>query len=243
MPELAKKCIESWHKYMPNWQYMEWNERTIADYCKKNNFQLPLISNRYCKEAFMSCKYAFVSDYIRLWVLENEGGVYMDVDFEVYKSLEPLLDCKESAFVGREGSKRQPVMLGVMSAEVGCPWITEMREMYDDRVFIKPDGTFDMTTNVSYFAASGIHEKYASSEFAFSYSGGKRNVPFLHIYPVDYFCPILTTGEDIRSENTYCEHKGLNSWSCNIGIKTKILSVFTPKIRTRLIKLKRNIFG
>lgn len=259
-PELVQRCVNSWHQYMPEpeWQYFEWNEQTIADYCAANNIPSPLSSNRYTFEAYQARKFAFVSDYIRLWALELEGGLYMDVDFEVYKSFEPLLDLNGTptelvshgesgdleqpnssvgngphakvsnvtAFIGREGSKHQPPMLGVMAAEARSPWITAMKHMYDNRVFIKPDGSFDMTTNVSFFAASGVHKP-----------------EWVHIYPVDYFCPVLTTGEDVRSENTYCEHKGLHSWSGNGGIKAKILNLFSPKFRTRLIKLKRKIVG
>ena len=74
MPELAVKCIESWHKYMPDWEYVLWNE---------DNFDVS--SYPYTQEAYNAKKYAFVSDVARLVALKKFGGVYFDVDFEVFK--------------------------------------------------------------------------------------------------------------------------------------------------------------
>ena len=215
-PDLVAQCMASWHRFMPDWTYMEWNE---------DNFDVasaPL----YVRQAYDARKYAFVSDYVRLCALEQYGGVYMDVDFMVYKSFEPLLDCSQKAFVGKEGSKYQPPMLGVMASEPHGRWVTTMLHMYDKRVFVMPDGSYDMTTNVAYFSAAGVHKE-----------------EWVKIYPVTYFCPILTTGEDVRNENTYCEHKGLHSWSEGGTWKGKILSMVSPNMKIRLIKLKRRIFG
>ena len=70
MPELALRCIESWHKYMPDWEYVLWNE---------DNFDVS--SYPYTQEAYDAKKYAFVSDVARLEALKKFGGVYFDVDF------------------------------------------------------------------------------------------------------------------------------------------------------------------
>ena len=215
-PELVEKCIASWHRCMPDWTYMEWSEDNFAI------ASAPL----YVRQAYEARKYAFVSDYVRLWALEQYGGVYLDVDFEVYKSFEPLLDCPQKAFVGKEGSKHQPPMLGVMASEPHSRWVTTMLHTYDKREFVMSDGSYDMTTNVAYFSAAGVHKE-----------------EWVKIYPVTYFCPILTTGEDVRNENTYCEHKGLHSWSEKENWKGKILSMVSPNMKIRLIKLKRRIFG
>lgn len=215
-PQLVEQCIASWHRCMPDWIYMEWSEDNFAI------ASAPL----YVRQAYEARKYAFVSDYVRLWALEQYGGVYLDVDFEVYKSFEPLLDCPQKAFVGKEGSKHQPPMLGVMASEPHSRWVTTMLHTYDKREFVMSDGSYDMTTNVAYFSAAGVHKE-----------------EWVKIYPVTYFCPILTTGEDVRNENTYCEHKGLHSWSEKENWKGKILSMVSPNMKIRLIKLKRRIFG
>lgn len=222
MPQLALDCIASWHKYMPDWEYKLWNE---------NNFDIN--STPYTKEAYAIGKYAFVSDYVRLWVLEREGGLYMDVDFEVYKSFEPLL--QHHAFAGFEGSKHNPVMMGVCASEPHGQWVTEMLEAYRGRHFLMPNGIPDLTTNVQFI--TGIMARNG-----FYQNGTEQNYKDLHIFPVDYFSPRHTTGEYIRTENTYCEHKGLASWGeKKNGWKGAVLSIVGQKNMTRLIKLKRHL--
>ena len=65
MPQLAKDCIASWHKYMPDWEYKLWNE---------DNFDVDSVP--YVKEAYEARKFAFVSDYVRLYALYTDGGLY-----------------------------------------------------------------------------------------------------------------------------------------------------------------------
>lgn len=224
MPELAQRCIASWHKYMPDWEYKLWNE---------DNFDVNLV--HYTKEAYEAKKYAFVSDYVRLWALYNEGGLYMDVDFEVYKPFDDLMHQK--AFAGFEGSKHLPVMMGVVASRAGGIWVKEMLDAYQNRHFIRPDGSLDMTTNVQFITTK-------MREQGFVQNGEEQNYKDLHVFPVDFFCPRQTTGEYIRTDNTYCEHLGLGSWSeTGGGWKTVVGGIVGPKTMTRLIKLKRKLFG
>ena len=230
LPDLEQQCLASWHQHMPEWEYRQWNE---------SNFDVasaPL----YVRQAYEARKYAFVSDYVRLWALEKFGGLYMDVDFMVYRPFDELMD-KYAAFAGYEGSKRKPVMQGVIASEAHGAWVTDMLRTYDSRSFIKADGSLDLTPNTSYFTdrleAQGFvadgKEKDVFVEDKF----------FLHVFPVHYFCPVLTTGEDVRTPKTYCEHMGESSWAKKGGLKVKLLSMVSPAMRTRLIKLKRRIFG
>ena len=117
MPELAQKCIASWHQYMPDWEYKLWNE---------DNFDVKCTPYTY--EAYSVGKYAFVSDYVRLWALEREGGIYLDTDVEVFKPLDDLLDYH--AFVGFEGSKHLPVGTCVMASEAHGEWVKEQLDAY-----------------------------------------------------------------------------------------------------------------
>ncbi len=221
MPQMAIDCIASWHKFMPDWKFKLWDEK---------NFDIECIP--YTADAYKSGKYAFVSDYARLWALEQEGGLYLDVDFEVYKPFDNL--CHLNAFAGIEGSKHHPVMMGVCASQPHGQWVTEMLEAYTKRHFLQPNGTPDLTTNVQFItsimAANGFRQ-----------DGTEQDYKDLHIFPVDYFSPRQTTGEYIRSENTYCEHKGLGSWSGNKkGWKGALLKLVGQKNMTRLIKLKRH---
>lgn len=243
LPELAVKCIASWKEHMPNWEYMRWDE---------TNFDIasaPL----YVRQAYEARKYAFVSDYVRLWALEQFGGLYLDVDFEVFRPFDDLMD-KYPAFAGYEGSKRQPVMMGVIASEPHGAWVRDMLSTYKNRTFIKPDGSIDMTPNTSYFTdrlesqgfiPDGVEKDVYVSKDLYTihctpYTEDK--IFLLHVFPVYYFCPVLTTGEDVRTEETYCEHMRLGSW-LGQNWKSYVLRCFGPKWKAKLINMKRKIIG
>lgn len=229
LPPLVEQCLASWHKHMPDWQYMRWDE---------SNYDIAT-APLYVRQAYEARKFAFVSDYVRLWALEQYGGLYIDVDFEVFRPFDKLMD-KYPAFAGYEGSKRQPVMMGVIASEPHGVWVQDMLFTYENRPFVKADGSFDLTPNTSYFTdrlealgfvADGVEKDvFVNGTF------------LLHVYPVHFFCPVLTTGEDVRTVETYCEHRGESSWAHRTW-KGKALSVLSPRLRTKLIKIKRKVLG
>ena len=224
MPELAQKCIASWHKFMPDWDYRLWNE---------NNYDVNSIP--YTKEAYNAKKFAFVSDYVRLWALYNEGGVYLDVDFEVFKPFDDLL--RWDAFAGFEGSKRSPLMMGVIGSCHHGFWVKEQLDYYRERHFLNSDGSCDLTTNVKF-----ISEKMR--ERGFLQNGLEQDYKDLHVFPVDYFCPRQTTGEYLYTENTYCDHLDMGSWAGHAeGWKAIVFRMVSPNNQIRLIKLKRKLIG
>lgn len=229
LPPLAEECIASWKKYMPEWELKRWDD---------SNFDIasaPL----YVRQAYEARKFAFVSDYVRLWALEQYGGLYMDVDFMVYRPFDDLMT-QYAAFAGYEGSKRKPVMQGVIASEPHGAWVRDMLQTYQYREFIKPDGSLDLTPNTSFFSDRLENQGFVPD-------GNEKDVIvngklYLHVLPVWAFCPVLTTGEDVRKPETYCEHMGESSWAKK-GWKAKMLGMVSPKMRTRLIKLKRKILG
>lgn len=224
MPEMAQKCVASWRKFMPDWEYKLWNEE---------NFDVRQVP--YTKEAYEAKKYAFVSDYVRLWALCREGGVYLDTDVEVFKPFVDLMGYP--AFAGYEGSKHIPLGTCVMASEAGGDWVKEQLGYYKDRHFILPDGSFDLTTNVQFITAK-------MRENGFVQNGKEQNYKDMHVFPVEYFCPRQTTGEYFRTENTYCEHLGLGSWTeQNGGWKNRIAGFVGQKNMIRLIKIKRKLLG
>lgn len=224
LPQLAEDCMDSWKRYMPGWEYRLWNETTFD-----------INSHPYTKEAYEAGMFAFVSDYVRLVALEREGGVYLDVDFEVYKPFDDLL--AYSAFAGFEGSKHKPVMMGVCGSVPHGSWVTEMLDFYHDRHFLLPDGKPDLTTNVQFVTAR-------MSANGFRQNGVEQDYKDLHVFPVDYFSPRQTTGAYLRSENTYCEHRGLGSWTGHDSKwKAWVKSLVGQNHMIQLIKLKRKLFG
>lgn len=216
--EEAKRCIESWHKYMPDYSYKLWNTK---------NFDVNNVP--YVKEAFEAHKYAFAADFIRLYALYTEGGIYLDCDIEVFKSFDDILDFK--AFAGFEGSKKKPLMGAMMASEAGGVWVKEQLDEYDGLHFVKEDGSFDMTTNTV-----RITERMKLDGFLAN--GSEQEYKDLHVFPVDYFCPRQTTGEYLKTNNTYCDHLGACGWG-----KKKRESHKYSKIKVILIKTKRKIFG
>lgn len=224
MPELAKQCIASWYRFMPGYECKRWNE---------DNFDVK--SHPYVKEAYEAGKYAFVSDYVRLWALYNEGGLYFDTDVEVFKSFDALMHYP--AFAGFEGSKHLPVGTCVMASEAHGAWVKEMLAAYNGRHFLLSDGTFDETTNVQFITA-------IMANSGLLLNGLEQDFKDLHVFPVDYFSPRHTTGEYIRTNNTYCEHKGINSWGGSKGEwKETVRKIIGQRNMTRLVKLKRRILG
>lgn len=225
MPELVLKCIESWHKFMPDWEYKLWSE---------DNFDVNMMP--YTAEAYAAKKYAFVSDVARLWALRQYGGVYLDTDVEVFKSLEPLL--KYSAFVGFEGSKRMPIGTCVMGTVPQGDWISEMCNTYSPtKHFVKENGEYDVTTNTTFLTENMCRNGFVAN-------GKQQQYKDLTVLPTEYFSPRQTTGEYLRTENTYCDHLFCASWADTPkGLKGNILSLFPPQARIKLIKLKRLVIG
>ena len=222
MPDLALQCIESWHRFMPDYEFKIWDEESF------DVNALP-----YTQEAYKARRYAFVSDVARLKALSVFGGIYFDVDFEVFKPFDDLLGYK--AFAGFEGSKYNPVMMGVIASEANGAWVEEQLESYLGRNFIV-DGKEDLTTNVQFVT-------HNMQRNGFIPDGKEQDYKDLHIFPVEYFCPKLTTGEYVRSEHTYCEHMGVESSWAKSSLKGRLIQSIHPSIRIKLIRFKRMILG
>ncbi len=223
MPPLALKCIESWHRYMPDYEYKLWNE---------DNFDVNTVP--YVKEAYETRKFAFVTDYVRLHALYTEGGIYMDTDVEVLKPYDDLLYL--SGFIGFEGSKHSPIGTGTIASIPHGEWVKEQMNAYEGIHFIRSDGSLDQTTNP--VRISGIMKAKG-----FLQNGLEQDYKDMHVFPVDYFCPRQTTGEYFLTENTYCDHHFMGSWSGDGKRRSSLTSFIGQKNMARLIKLKRKIFG
>ena len=168
MPPLAIRCIDSWKKYLPDYEIILWNE---------DNFDINI--NKYVKQAYEVKKYAFVSDFARFYILYNEGGVYMDVDVEILKPIDIFL--KEEAFMGFESKVGVAPGL-IVGCEKGNKIIKEIMDGYLNREFIYPDGVYNYTTIVEY--TTNILLKYG-----LVLDDSLQNVNGIAIYPKTYFCP------------------------------------------------------
>lgn len=112
----VKYCINTWKKNFKNFEIIEWNEE---------NFDINL--NQYTKNAYEAKKWAFVSDYIRLYALYTMGGVYLDTDVVAVRNIEDLLN--DRAFIGFEN--KEFISAAVMGAEKEHPLIKKMLDKYN----------------------------------------------------------------------------------------------------------------
>lgn len=222
MPQLTKDCIASWRNFMPDWEYKLWNE---------DNFDVNSVP--YVKEAYEARKFAFVSDYVRLYALYTDGGLYFDTDLEVFKSFSGLLS--HQAFIGYEGSKRLPLGTCVIGSIPEGQWVFEQMKRYHNRHFVDESGKMDLQTNVQFITFDMVEKGLICD-------GKEKDLNDIHIFPVDYFSPRRTTGEYIVTENTYCDHHFMGTWSDEKKKLPFILRIVSPKLRVKLIKIKRAIF-
>lgn len=143
-PPIVQMCIESWRRFCPGWEIREWGDETVMR-----------IGVRYAKEAYAQRKWAFVADWLRLYVLHEYGGFYLDTDMEMLKPIDDLAGNRLTmGLVDRHGK----VLFngGVIGCERGDETIGGLLGIYDDIPFVKSDGELDQTPNtvrmVDYFA-------------------------------------------------------------------------------------------
>lgn len=193
-PELALKCIASWKKYCPDYEIVEWNEEN------SDLGHAPL----YVQQAYEAKKWAFVSDYVRLKAVFEMGGIYLDTDVELLKSLDCLLS--DQSFFGFETTEY--VNTGhCFGAVAKHPIVGEMMDIYDQIPFVLADGNFDLTPcperNTQTLCNHGLVRNGQLQKL----SGG------VVVYPSDYFNPkSFTTGQVTLTENTISIHHFDGSW-------------------------------
>ena len=190
-PKLAKKCIKSWKKFLPDYEIIEWNE---------DNFDIN--SNLYVKQAYEAKKYAFVSDYVRLYVLYNNGGIYMDTDVEVLQSLDKFL--RYEAFIGFESENFCGT--AIIGSQKDNRMIKEFLELYTNIKFINDDGSLNQTTNVSIMTDILV-------EYCIRLNNTQQTINGIEVFPKTYFSPLnFANGHTDFSKNTYTIHHFAGSW-------------------------------
>lgn len=225
LPRYAKKYIESWKKYLPDYEIKEWNE---------SNFDLD--SCEYVREAYEARKWAFVSDYARFLILYKYGGLYFDTDVEVVKSLDCLVE--RGPFMGCEGEISSKVLSDInpglgLAAAPGLGLYKEILDYYSSIHFsINQDGTYD--TVVDY--VTNILRKHG-----FKGNGTIEEINGIYIYPPEYFCPMnYRTGKVNITENTYTIHWYTASWQSEYSrMKTKAQHLLGEKATSWIIRIKK----
>ena len=207
-PKLAEKCIASWKKYCPGYESIEWNE---------DNFDINM--NGYTKMCYEQKKYAFLSDYVRLLVVAEHGGIYFDTDVELMKPIDALL--KNDAFFGFETPEYVASGLGFGSVPHGRA-IEAMVAEYDFLL----DGTQGTRgcprLNTSALVKLGLAQ-----------DGSYQTVADAVILPVDYLNPYESaTGRINRTANTVSVHWYSAAWMSR-----------KQKLRSTIMRPLHRIFG
>ena len=195
IPEKDIRNIESWKRFCPDYEIIKWDE---------SNYNINKI--KFIKEAYDCKKYAFVSDYARLDIIYNNGGIYLDTDVEIIKSIDFLLN--NSAFCGRE--KNGKIGLGlIFGSEPKLPIIKELMDYYNDKSFFDDSGNINLTPIGAYTHA--VLEPKGLSKLNIL-----QVIEELKIYPSTFFDPYdFYTGkpESKRAlKNAYCIHHYNATW-------------------------------
>lgn len=201
LPEFAVKCIDSWRKYMPEYEIKEWNE---------SNFDVNIIP--YTKEAYEAKKYAFVSDYARFWILYQYGGIYFDTDVEVIRPLNEIIE--RGAFMGCEidgqDSRNRSITVNPglgLAVEAGHQVYKAVLDKYAGHHFLNEDESYN-TIYAVVKLTTDILKSFGMEDIE-----GIQQVAGIYIYPQRYFNPFDdATGRLNKTKDTYTIHWYSKTW-------------------------------
>ena len=209
-PKLAQKCIASWEKYCPDYEIIEWNE---------DNFDIRM--NPYVSRCYAEKKWAFLSDYVRLWVVANHGGVYFDTDVELLKPMDNLL--QNEAFFGFESEKFVASGLG-FGAEKGHKTVLAMLHQYDG---LMNEGETQKTIGCPTLNTQAL------LPFGLQLTGETQKIEGATVFSRQYLNPYDdATGRLNVTENTYSIH-----WYAKSALSKRVI------FRSKITRIFHRIFG
>lgn len=208
LPDDVKRYIESWKKYCPDYEIIQWDE---------SNYNVH--KNRYVEQAYKNKKWAFLTDYARLDIVYEQGGIYLDADVELIHGLNDLL--KNKCYMGMEQIGTVNTGLG-FGAEAKHPFLRKNMLPYEENEYEREDGKFippicvRVTTKL--LKNSGLVEENKI-----------QNIEDVTIYPTDYFCPLkMGTNKITITTNTYSIHHYAASWYTGNAVIRKIKYYLIP---------------
>lgn len=196
-PASIDDCILSWKKYFPGYEIKEWNE---------NNFNINICD--FVREAYEAKKWAFVSDFARMLILYQEGGIYFDTDVEVIKSLDDIIS--DGSFMGLEsGNSKNCLVVNPGLGLAAYPKMEIYKEILDkyyNTHFIRPDGTYNQAPIGTYVTDILITHGWKNENTT-------QKIQGITIYPIDFFCPLdYQTGKLNITDNTRSIHHYTATW-------------------------------
>ena len=196
-PDNIDAFIKGWKEKLTDYTFVEWNE---------SNFSID-DAPEYVKEAYSVRKFAFVSDYVRIKALCEQGGVYFDTDIELIRPFDDLLNGHELV-LGFESDKS--LETAFIASTPGNKYISTFLKTYENRHFINPDGSYDMSV---------INKHFSDCMESFGVNLSSENLQTIDegaviVYPREYFAAFDISNWHIKpTENTYMVHHMNSSWS------------------------------
>lgn len=193
--ELVLKCIESWRKFCPDYEIIEWNE-TNYDVTK----------NKYMREAYEEKRWGFVPDYARIDIVYQNGGIYLDTDVELVKNYDSVLH-NESFFGFERAGEAYQINLGSGFGSVkGNEFLKQIRDYYENCSFINLDGTLNLTPSPIINSQTFVNSGYVLNNKLQTKFGNT-------VYPYDYFAPLSWVNlKGKPTKNTISIHHYNTSW-------------------------------
>jgi mannosyltransferase OCH1-like enzyme len=189
LPEIVVKCINSWLKFLPDYEFIRWDEDNYDVY-----------KNTFITDAYLAKKYAFVSDYARFDILSQYGGIYLDTDVEILKNLDNFLAF--SCFTGFESYNlvNPGVIIG---SQKDAELIAYMKSYYESVAKFNPNAPETVVSIITkYLVENGL--KLNNTE---------QIVAGAIIFPTEYFAPLgFQTGKLAITPNTVSIHHYAGSW-------------------------------
>lgn len=225
LPPKVVECLQSWKIHCPDYRILRWDE---------TNFNIKK-APRYVQEAYRVKKWAFVSDYARLFVLNKYGGIYFDTDVKLIKSIDNIV--KTGPFFAREDSQASSVNPGIgMATFANNPLLIRLMSEYNKERFILSNGILNNKTIVQRLSKILIKDGLKSKNVV-------QKIDGFNIYPYDYFCPLsFTTGKCNITKNTVAIHLYLGSWLTdkdrkNVLFERKLVNLFGKQIGLFIFKI------
>lgn len=230
-PSFVDESIACWRKIVPQYEILEWNE---------NNFNIGM--NDYVRQAYETGMFAFVSDYARLYAMLHHGGIYLDTDVELLRPFDELL--QNDVVLGFE--QNNFVCTSTMLARKNSRLIGHFLDAYDEKTFVRDDGSWDLTTNVQMLTdimvSMGLRRNNQTQILSYS---EMENVLVLE---QQYLSPFNCISK-IRCDNasTYTVHHFKSSWSnvrfrIKMGLIEWVRAAVTVRYRKQVISLINAIF-
>ena len=215
--DLNKRCIDSWHNILPDYQIKEWNETNCP------------LDNAYSKAAYGKESWSRLSNYVRLHALYSEGGIYLDTDIEVVKDFALLL--RHKCFLGFQQEEEHPdwVNSAVLGSEPGHQFLDRCMEL--TRELFAETGEFYRSPTV----VTTILKQMGLTDY------GLQEINNVTLYPSEYFYPYPWFGKFSPScikENTVCIHYWEATWRkqshgklpSRRRIARRLMRAFTSKV-------------